>query len=402
MAIKYVAYNWQGEKVQGVLQTDSEEEAYERLEEDQLVPYRLTPHVRRRSIVERFPGLFRPGPQEVIDFTRQLASLLRAGISLRRGLIVQREASRSMGLKDAVRQVIEDIESGSRFSDACATHPNVFPEFYIRLLRVGEATGGIGATLDQLHETMTKRKAVRDRVRSALTYPAISLLVAIIAGFVLITYSLPSLTGMLAEFGGTLPLPTRMLISIAHFLEVFGLIVMGMMGATGFAIVAFMRTRLGSIVRSHVLLKTPVVGTVVTHSNIFFLTTNLSTLLDAGLSPIEALNLAQEGMNNYLMRERLALVTAEASKGERLHEAFSHETIFPAVLSQSLASGETSGNLHDTLTGLADYYEEETERAVTWATELIQPTVIMILSGLVGFVAVAIVAGIYATLGNVE
>ena len=156
MAIKYVAYTWLGEKVEGVLDTDSEEDAFERLQQDQLIPYRLRRETHRRSLVQIMPGLFRPATQDVIDFTRQLSSLLRAGVSLRRGLIVQRDATRNLGLKNALRQVIEDVESGNRFLEALDRHPSTFPEFYVRLVRVGEATGGIDNLSTAAHRDSVK------------------------------------------------------------------------------------------------------------------------------------------------------------------------------------------------------------------------------------------------------
>ena len=147
MSIKYEAYTRLGEKVKGVLQTDSEEAAYDMLEGEELIPYRLRSVRPRRSLVQLMPGLFRPKPQDIIDFTRQLGSLLNSGIPLRRALGVQQEQARSPGLKEALRQIIGGIEAGEHFSDAFARHTTVFPEFYLRLLRVGESTGAVPLTL---------------------------------------------------------------------------------------------------------------------------------------------------------------------------------------------------------------------------------------------------------------
>ena len=207
---------------------------------------------------------------------------------------------------------------------------------------------------------------------------------------------------MLDEFGGTLPYVTALLIKVSEFLEAYGLhMILTLLGSI-LAVSLYFRTRSGARLRARLLMRIPLVGTVLRESNMFFLTNNLTTLLNAGLSPIEAMRLAEEGMENLLMRESLAEVTRVASEGTRLGEAFSQEGSFPVVLTQALTSGEASGGLADTLSGLAEYYELETERAVNWATELIQPIVIMSLAGVVGFVAIAIVAGIYSTLGSVE
>ena len=156
MVIRYVAYNWVGQKVTGVLETDSEDDAYEQLEGEDLIPYRLQPVRRRRTLVQLIPTLFKPKPKEIVDFSRQLSALLNSGIPLRRALIVLRDEARGKGLKEALSQVIQDIESGMPISEAFARQPSVFPSFYIRLLKVGEATGGITFTLQRLGETLEK------------------------------------------------------------------------------------------------------------------------------------------------------------------------------------------------------------------------------------------------------
>ena len=187
MALQYVAYDWLGRRIKGVLETDSEQDAYATLQEDGLIPYRLRPVRPRRSLVQLMPILFRPGRQELIDFTRETASLINSGIPLRQALVAVRDGPRSVGFKEALRRVIEEIEAGNRFSDACAQIPAVFPDFYVRLLRVAEAGGRLGLTLRNLAETLAKEKRVRDRVRRALVYPGFTLMVAVVAGGVLIT-----------------------------------------------------------------------------------------------------------------------------------------------------------------------------------------------------------------------
>ena len=401
MAIKYEAYTRQGEKVKGVLETDSEEDAYGMLEREELVPYRLRPVRPRRSLVRMMPGLFKPKLQEIIDFTRQLASLLDSGIPLRRALIVQRDQARSPGLKEALRQIVQDIEGGSQFSESFSGHATVFPEFYLRLVRVGEATGGIPLTLRQLTDNLQRRKTVADKVKKALVYPAISLSVAFIAAIVLVTYSLPSLTGLLKEFGGELPVATQLLINISDTLQAYGPFVI--FPVVGLAVLAGVvsRTAAGAKLRDRILLRIPVVGGILLGSNMFFVTTTLSTLLRAGVAPIEAMRLAEEGLSNAMVRERLAVVTQRASEGTKLGEAFGEERMFPSILSQAIVTGELRGNVADTLSGLAEYYEDLTDRAVSGATDLIQPAVILIVAGIVGFVAVAVISGIYSTLGSV-
>ncbi|MBM3934153.1 MAG: type II secretion system F family protein [SAR202 cluster bacterium] len=389
--------------MRGVLRTESEDEAYAILEKDDLIPYRLRPvSTGGFSLVRLAPSLFSPRPQDIIDFTRQLAALLNSGIPLRRGLAAQRDQARNLGLKQALTEIIADIEGGARVHEAFARHTTVFPEFYLRMLRVGEATGGVAFALEQLTQNLRRRKAVTDRVRKALTYPAISLAVALVAATVLVTYSLPTLTDLLREFGGQLPVATRVMIAVSDWLQQYAF----RAGAAAATLVAAgliaQRTHRGKRLRDGFLLRLPVVGKILTASSMFTFSTNMSTLLRAGVSPIEALKLAQEGMGNTVIRDRIARSNQMAVEGMRLGEAFSERNGFPALLEQAIVMGEIRGSLVETLNGLAEYYEDVTELAVGSAMELIQPAIIRMIAGLVGFVAVAVISGIYTTLGTVH
>ena len=156
MVIKYIAYTWQGQKVEGVLDVRTEEDARQILQNDQLIPYRLMPVRPRRTLVQMAPSLFQPKPKEIIEFTRGLASLLRSGIPLQQGLSILRDQSSGLGMKEILRSILEEIEAGGRFSASCASHPKVFSGFYVSLLKVGEASGSLAVSLQQLSETLEK------------------------------------------------------------------------------------------------------------------------------------------------------------------------------------------------------------------------------------------------------
>src|SRR3990172_7708121 len=153
MALRYIAYNQLGRRVEGVLETDSEQAAYTTLRQDGLIPYRIERVRPPRSLADIAPSLFRPKPQDLIDFTRGLATLLKSGIPLRESLVTLRDQNRSAGLKAALRRAVRSIEGGARFSDACAESPGAFPAFFVRLLRVGEATGAMALTMEQVAST---------------------------------------------------------------------------------------------------------------------------------------------------------------------------------------------------------------------------------------------------------
>ena len=337
MAIKYEAFTWSGRKVTGVLATDSEEDAYDLLEQEELMPYRLRRVRQRPSLLALAPFLFKPKIQVLIDFSNQMASLLNSGIPLRQALIIQRDGAGNAGLKYALRKIIENVEGGDRFSDAVSRHPTVFSELYVRLLKVGEATGGIAYTLVQVAENLQRRKTTTDKVKGALTYPAITVGLSMIALLVLVKFSIPSLVGLLDEFGGELPWSTQLVLTSSEFLQAYvNPILIGMGAAVALAI-AYMRTAGGLRRRDALLLKMPIAGNILMMSNMFILTSTFVMLVKAGIPTIESLRLTEEALVNQILREKLGAATTEAEQGTKLGEAFRLQETFPAVLTQAIS-----------------------------------------------------------------
>lgn len=402
MVIRYIAYTWQGEKVEGTLDVDREDEARELLQQDNLIPYRLTKVRPLPSLARLAPYLFKPKPQELVEFTRGVASLLRSGIPLRESLVILRTENSSLGLKEVIRQVIEDIEGGLRFSEAMARHPKIFSGFYIRLIRFGEAVGGMTDAMQQMAENLEKSKSMKDKVRAALVYPVLSLIVAVIVAVILVTFSLPALIGLLEDFGGELPTITKILIAIADFTTEYRTQMLLAAGALAVSGTLYFKTRQGSRLRDRVLLKVPMVGGVLMTSNLFSLTATFSTLLKAGIPTAESLRLSAESLNNQILRERLERILVDVEAGVHLGPAFREQWPNPPLLSQAIITSEASGTLADSLGNMADYYEQESVKAISGATELIQPVVIILVAGLVGFVATAVMSGIYSALNSIQ
>ena len=228
------------------------------------------------------------------------------------------------------------------------------------------------------------------------------MIIAIAVAIILVTYSLPALVGLLDDYGGELPANTKVLITVSDFTREYRMrILLSVLGGAA-AIAALVKTAHGARMRDRVMLRVPVVGKVLMQSNLYNLTSTFNILLQAGIPSIEALELSKESLANIILRERLERVIQEARSGTRLGPAFRQHWPSPPLLSRGIMTGETSGNLSEALQGLSVYYEQEASRAVEGATELIQPAVILLVAGLVGFIATAVISGIYSALGSVE
>ena len=402
MVVRYVAYTWQGDKVEGVLDVDREEDARAMLQRDDLIPYELVRVRPIPSLSSLAPVLFHPKPQELIEFSRGLAALIRSGIPIRDGLKILRGQGRGLGMKEIVRQLIVSIESGKRLSEACAKHPRVFTAFYIRLLRLGEATGKMPESLQQLSDILLKRKAIGQKVKGALIYPAISMIVAILVAIVLLVYSLPAIIDLLTEFGGELPLATRLLVEVSGTVQAYKMMILITLACLLVGGWILSQTQGGRRLLDRFFLKLPVAGSVVMQSNLFSLTSTFGTLLRSGIPSMEALRLAKESLGNAILRERLELIIDDVEGGTRMGPAFREHWPEPALLSQGIITGEATGDLPVALDNMAEYFEQEATLKVSGATELIQPAVILLVAGLVGFVAIAVVGGVYSALGSVE
>lgn len=402
MAINYVAYDKSGDRVAGTLEAESPQRAHEILWESGLVVLSLKKQRKLPSLAELMPTLFRVKPQDLINFSRELASLLGSGIALRPALRVLHELTEKRALKDAIRLVMRDIEVGLPFSEACSKQSSIFSPFYTRLVQVAEETGELRKILLEVVDHMERQKALMGKIRKALTYPSIVLTVGLIGSFILVTVAVPAMTELLAEYQAEMPLITRLLVGVGSFSQSYGkyvflvVIVLAILGWL------YVRTKQGKKRWDSFSLKIPLIGKIVQQSQMTQLCSNLATLLSAGLPTAEALRLSVSATDNTVFREGLSEVYRQVSTGSRLEPAISSQRVFPRLFSQTVGIAEETGALRTNLEGLSDFYEQETDRVATRFTEMIEPTLIIVVGIVVGFVGAAIVSAIYSIIPQIQ
>ncbi|MBI2860801.1 MAG: type II secretion system F family protein [Chloroflexi bacterium] len=401
MAIAYVAYNENGDRVVGSIEVESVERAREALWASNLVILSLKKE-RRFSLSEQIPTLFGVKAVDIITFTRELASLLESGISLVPGLRVIHDMTEKQALRTAIAAVIRDVEAGKSFSQSCSGQTGVFPGFYIRLLEVAEETGELRKSLLEIVSHMERQRAIAGKIRKALSYPAVVFMVGSVAAVLLITVAMPSLTGLLTEYGVEVPLATRILIGLGSAGQAFGkqlLIAAGVLALAGWQ---YARTPGGRRRFDKLLLKVPLIGTVIRYSELARLCSSLATMLQAGLPTAEALRLSIEAVGNSVFREGLTHVYREVLTGSRMETAIMRQPAFPRLLSQTVGVGEAAGSLKVNLAGLANFYEQETERTTSRTTDMIEPAMIIIIGIVVGFIGVAIISAVYSIIPQIK
>ena len=337
-----------------------------------------------------------------MDFSRQLASFLQAGIPVLEALEIVSDQTSSKPMRAVVDGIGASVRRGTSFVEAVDAHPAVFPAWYRAMLGAAEYTGDLDEVLMQLSTYLERDIGSRRQMKSAMTYPIIVLVVAIVAMFVMSIFVLPKFTGLYATLDADLPLPTRMLMSFTDFMQgswPLLLVAMAVAAGLGFAVLGGER---GKPRRDRLAMKLPVVG------NLFLLTSLerfcrvLASLATAGVPLPTAIRLSAESTNNSLFRMGMEDVHDVLVRGGGLYEPMAETGLFPVAARQMIQVGERTGLLGNQLDRAATYYEREVTFATKKATQLFEPVAILFVALVVGFIAVAQVTAMYSIFGQVE
>ena len=395
MEFRYTASTGAGSPVSGVLVAESEANAEQILWDSGLTIIQLRKRVKMPALHEALPSLFGVKRRDVIQFSRNMASLLDAGIPILRALTIQSRFGKR-GLKAVLKEVINDLEKGSRLSQACAKHSSVFPPFYVYLLRTGEEVGNLSQVLRDTAEQMERDEATASKVKRSLAYPTFVLLLAIGAIVVMMAKVVPALTDMFHEFGSDLPPMTRGLIAVSDFFEAaFLYIVLGavVIGVGGYF---YIRTPGGKWRKDMVMLRIPIIGQAVLKAGLSRFCRNMSMLVGAGVSLFDALKLTSETTDNSVIAESVSGVRSRVGDGQLFSQAVAADAIFPPLMPEMIAVGEEAGSLEGQLTKVSTFYEEEAERAVAQVTGTLTPALTVGVGLIIGLVAVTLYSSIYS------
>lgn len=401
MWFKYIAVKAGGEVVTGTVEATTEQRAEELLWQSELTILSLKKTRSIPSVRELLPTFFGVKRDDVVNFSRDLSTLLGAGIAIIPSLVMLYERTTKPSMKKLIRDIWVSVETGSSFSDACAKHPTVFSPFYLRLTKVGEEIGNLEQMLEQIGIQMTKEAAVMAKVKSALTYPAFVLAVATVAVVALVTFVVPAMSGLFEQFGGELPLLTRIIVAISDFFRgnilylVFGFIVV--IGVS----VWFFGTPTGKRIRSTMALKIPIIKDVNIKGTMSRLARNLSILLGGGITLTEALELVIQTTDNVIFKEAFTKVRDDVHDGLLLSQAMRNQPLFPPMLTQVVGVGEHTGRLEPNLETVADFYEKETDKAVASATGMLTPIMTIVVGGIVALIAISMYTPIYGLAGQI-
>jgi general secretion pathway protein F len=397
---EYTALDQAGKNVNGIIDADSPVAARQKLRGSGVFPVNVKETSSKPKAVGAGPislssVLKRVRPGEVSVATRQLSILLGAGVPLvgsLEGLIAQVP---NPALKKIIAQIKESVNEGNSLAFALSSHPRIFSNIYVNMVRAGEASGSLDVVLDRLADLGEHQEALRGRFRAALAYPIFMFFIGSLVLFFLITFVVPNITQIFTEMKQTLPLPTVVLIRVSSFLKSFWwLVILGMVGAV-LGLRQLIKTPKGRYVWDELQLRVPVLGPVVQRIALARFGRTLGSLLQSGVPLISAIQIVRNIVNNVIIADVLDNAVEEIQAGKSLASPLAQSKWFPSIVIQMISVGEQSGELEAMLGKVAETYEREVESQIMAMTAMLEPVMILVMGLAVGFIVVSILLPIF-------
>lgn len=413
----YVAMDARGNETRGVLEVASQNEAIGRVKDMGLFPTKIVevdkekpekpgkkakpaarPGAKKKgsglnmNINIRIPGLSGRVKSKVLTtFTRQLATLVDAGLPLLRGLRVLEKQERNATLKHITGELSLAIEGGSTFSEALAQHPRVFNRLYVNMVKAGELGGVLEVVLNRLAQFMEKAQKIRGKVIAAMFYPVAVIIVAVVIVAVLMVYVIPKFEEVFQGLleGAQLPGFTRLVLGISRTIKEHFLVTLGVVAVVVTLFLLFIRTKFGRRLFDLVKLKMPILGPVINKLAIARFTRTLGTLVSSGVPILQALTIVKETSGNVIVANAIGAVHESVKEGETITAPLEASGVFPPMVISMVDVGEQTGALPEMLLKIADTYDDEVDNAVSAMTSLLEPIMIVCLGVVVGSIVIA-------------
>jgi type II secretory pathway component PulF len=398
----YRARNAQGGLVEGVLDCPDRSVAIRQIEQQHCIPIRIqalageSKNGAREATAAAAPTQnLKVAHGQLLVFTEQLAHLLQAGMTLDEGLSILQKRLKQPRVQQMTKALHQALVDGRSFSQALRDFPRIFPPLYVNMVGAGEASGALPEILHRVVKHLMQAKGLRDRVQQALIYPAFLAVAGLGLITIFITVMVPQLTEFLSANGGSLPLPTRILLEVHHLITGYWWLVVlfGIAASVGFR--AFVRNDEGRIAWDRFRLSLPGYGRIIRHRYYAQFSRTLGTLMENGIPLLRALELVTEIAGNRYLEVKLADVRRAVIDGATLSTALAAQHLFPELFTDMMAVGEQTGHFAETMQTIADVYERELDRTVVVVSQLIPPAIILVIAIVVGLVVYSILSAVF-------
>jgi type IV pilus assembly protein PilC len=402
MEFEYVGYTAERRVTKGKITADNENDAGGKLSRDGYQVLSLKA-AAAPLFSTGMPTFFEKGAkqEEIILFSRQLALLLESGVGIVQSLELLKAQTQNKALGKMLDTIITDLRAGSPFSASLGKHPKAFNKMYCKIVAVGEQTGQLEGVLRNLASYDEQSTAAQRKIKQAMTYPTIVLILAVAVGFLAVTFILPPIMDMFKQLGGTLPLITRILIAVVMFMGSYGVYVMLAVVVASFLIYRYSKTPPGALMKDKLALKIPVLGRLNQINALSRICRSITILFRSGLPLPDILTLTAESSGNLVISNALMQVEQDIIKGEALAAAMRRQPVFLPLMVEMTRVGEETGNLDNTLNIVADSFEIEAADKLTTVLGMIEPAMTIVIGLGVGFIALSIFVPIYSSLSLV-
>ena len=336
----------------------------------------------------------KPKFEEITSFTRQLSTMIAAGLPLIEALRILKEQSRPQTAK-VVEQILNEIEGGSSLGSAMEKAEGTFSMVYVALVKAGESAGVLDQIMKKMADTLDKQREFQNKTKGALIYPMIVFIGMIAVAFIMMIFVVPKLTQMYQDFGADLPLPTKILIGISNFMVNYWYLFFGMLTASFLIFRRWSKTAVGSLLLEQVVFKIPIWGPLKKDIILAEFSRTMGLLSTAAIPILDGLRIVAETLGSQIYADGIIRAAVRVEKGSTLAEAIATSSDFPPILSQMIAVGEQTGKVDEILSKLADFYESQSELKVKTLTTAIEPIIMVIMGIGVGFLVMAVIMPIY-------
>lgn len=401
----YQATNKEGKTLSGQLEATDRGAATSHLAKLNLKPITLKEISSKKGglLNIRFGG--RVKTKDLVIFTRQLSTMVSAGVPLLRAISTLQSQTDNQKFKEVLEAVNHDVQGGASLGDAFAKHPSVFSDVFVNMVKAGEAGGILDDILKRLAVQQEKNDSIRKKVKGAMTYPTVLVVITISAFFGLMFFVIPMIGGILKDLGGPdaqLPEITQVMLAISQFMRDYWYLILIVSVVGSILFTRWVRSPKGKSIFHHFVIKIPAVGDIIKKLAVARFSRTFASLLGAGVSVLEALHVTARAVGNKAYEEAIDKAAEQVKNGKQLSECLMGNKLFPDIIPQMIAVGEETGKTDEVLIKVADFYEEEVDTAINSISTIIEPVMIVFMGSMVGLIAASVMGPIASLSQNIK
>jgi type IV pilus assembly protein PilC len=397
---RYSAMDTSGRNVTGTLEADSLELVRAKLADLSYHILTIRETKGRAGFQDWFNGIQRVKLRDLVMFSRQFATMIDAGLSVVKCLDILQKQTRNPKMKDVIGEIKRDVGGGMSLTEALQKHPRIFSPLYVNMMRSAEAGGILDQVLDRLSTFLEKEQETRNKIKSAMMYPAVVFCFAVLMLIALLFFVLPKFKGIFETMGLELPLTTSLLLNSSDYMTRYWYIALGALIGAVVLVKALARTEKGKYAIDAAKLRLPVFGDLILKTGVSRFARTFGTLISSGVPVLRALEIVADTAGNRVISETVARARVSIKEGEKISTPLFGSKIFPVMVTQMIAVGEETGRLDQMLVKVSNFYDEEVDATLKSLTSLIEPLMIVGLGFIVGFIAVSVISPIYSLVGS--